>query len=275
MGELAGQVALVTGAAAPNGIGRACALALAAEGAAVAVTDIGGTMQVDGAAVARSVLLDQTVMDIEHSGGRAMALTLDVTQAADIQICVTRMEQAFGRIDILVNNAGSLAGSADFMQTTPEQWTTSFQVNLLGPMMTIQAVLPQMQAHGSGAIINIGSTGSLGAEPGFGAYTAMKHGLIGLTKTIAAELGVDGIRCNAVCPGYINTDMHMAANTRLAAQAGLAIVDIKRERYGGVAMRKAGDPADVADAVVYLAGPRARYVTGIALPVSGGTSPGI
>ena len=142
-------------------------------------------------------------------------------------------------------------------------------------MMLTQAVLPMMQAQGAGAIVNIGSTGSLGAEPGFGAYTAMKHGLIGLTKTIAAEFGVDGIRCNAVCPGYVNTDMHMAANTRLAQEAGVALQAIKARRYSSVALRRAGDPAEVADAVAYLAGPQSRYVTGVALPVSGGTPPGI
>ena len=275
MAALAGQVALVTGASAPGGIGRACALRLAQDGAAVVVTDIGGTAEFQGTRIDRMDLLAGLAAQIEKNGGRAMAMALDVTQAGQIRAGLTRVQDVFGRLDILVNNAGSLAGSADFLDTTPDQWTASFQVNLLGPMMLTQAVLPLMQAQGAGAIVNIGSTGSLGAEPGFGAYTAMKHGLIGLTKTIAAEFGVDGIRCNAVCPGYVNTDMHMAANTRLAEEAGVALQTIKARRYSGVALRRAGDPAEVADAVAYLAGPQSRYVTGVALPVSGGTPPGI
>lgn len=132
-----------------------------------------------------------------------------------------------------------------------------------------------MRKIGGGRIINIGSTGSLGAEPGFGAYTAMKHGLVGLTKTLAAEFGVDGILCNTVCPGYIATDMHTAANVRLAAESGASLDEIKTQRYANVALRDAGLPNDVANAVAYLAGPQANYVTGINLPVTGGVPVGI
>lgn len=103
----------------------------------------------------------------------------------------------------------------------------------------------------------------------------MKHGLVGLSKTLAAEFGVEGILCNTVCPGYIATDMHTAANTRLAAENRLSIEEIKAQRYANVALRSAGRPSDVADAVAYLAGPHANYVTGISLPVAGGVPPGI
>ena len=142
-------------------------------------------------------------------------------------------------------------------------------------MMLCKAFIPLMRKNGGGRIINIGSTGSLGAEAGFGAYTAMKHGLIGMTKTIAAEFGVDGILCNAVCPGYINTDMHTAANKRLANENGEPVERTKSRRYHNVALRRAGEPADVAEAVAYLAGPSGNYVTGIALPVAGGVPFGI
>ncbi|MEM7564643.1 MAG: SDR family oxidoreductase, partial [Pseudomonadota bacterium] len=136
-------------------------------------------------------------------------------------------------------------------------------------------VIPCMQNKREGSIINIGSTGSLGAEAGFGAYTTMKHGLVGLTKTIAAEFGEDGIRCNLVCPGFIMTDMHAAANQRLAAANQISVDEMKSRRYENVALRKAGEPEDVAEAVAYLAGPNATYVTGIALPVAGGVPFGI
>lgn len=264
MTPLAGKVALITGASAPRGIGRAIALRLARDGAAVVVTDLGG-----------ADLLDGLVAQIEAASGRALALPLDVTSADDIAGGVAKTMAAFGRLDILVNNAGSLAGSDAFLSTTAAQWQTSFAVNLLGPMMLSQACIPVMREAGGGRIINIGSTGSLGAEAGFGAYTAMKHGLVGMTKTLAAEFGPDNILCNTVCPGFIATDMHMAANTRIAGETGRSIEETRSERYAAVALRDAGLPEDVAGAVAFLAGPDGRYVTGVNLPVAGGVPFGI
>ncbi|MEQ8394829.1 SDR family oxidoreductase [Thalassobaculum sp.] len=275
MAALSGQVALITGASAPRGIGRAIAQRLAADGAAVVVTDIAGNFTLDDATHDRETLLTEMAAEIEASGGTALALTLDVTSGEDIARSVGETMSRFGRIDILVNNAGSLAGSASFMDTTPVQWNTSFQVNLLGPVILCQAVIPAMRSQGGGRIINIGSTGSLGAEPGFGAYTAMKHALAALSKTIASEEGQHGILCNTVCPGFIMTDMHMAANRRLATEAGLSIEALQAQRYATVATRNAGQPEDVAAAVAYLAGPGGRYVTGTNLPVSGGVPYGI
>ncbi len=272
---LSGKTAIVTGASAPQGIGRAIALRLAMEGANIVVTDIDGSLEVGGALRSKIDLLDELVGEINRGQSRAMALKLDVTRQDEVQACIDQTTSAFERIDILINNAGSLAGSDNFLSTTPDQWDASFRVNLLGPMMMAQAVIPVMQDLGGGRIINIGSTGSLGAEPGFGAYTAMKHGLVGLSKTLAAEFGVDGILCNTVCPGYIATDMHTAANGRLAAESGVSLSDIKRRRYAGVALRDAGLPSDVAHAVAFLAGPQADYITGINLPVTGGVPAGL
>lgn len=272
MQPLQDKIALVTGASAPNGIGQAIARRLAQDGARVIVTDIGGTAEVDGASAPRLSLLETLAAQLDPAG---FALELDVTDVAQVDAAIARVQDTHGPVDILVNNAGSLVGADNFMSTTPAQWTTSFNVNLLGPMMLSRAVIPGMRAAGGGRIINIGSTGSLGAEPGFGAYTAMKHGLVGLTKTIAAEFGPDNILCNIVCPGFIATDMHMAANTRIAGERGLSVEEVKTQRYASVALRDAGRPADVADAVAYLAGPQARYVTGITLPVSGGVPYGI
>lgn len=275
MRPLEGKVAFVTGASAPHGIGRAIALRLAQDGAAVVVSDIDGQMEVGGKTVSRLELLQNTVAEIVSSDGIAISLILDVTDAESIEAGIKQSLAEFGRLDILVNNAGSLAGSNSFLSTTPEQWSASFGVNLLGPMMLSQAVIPHMRQIGGGRIINIGSTGSLGAEPGFGAYTTMKHGLVGFSKTLAAEFGPDGILCNTVCPGYIATDMHTAANNRLAKERDISVVEIKKERYANVALRDAGLPVDVANAVAYLAGPQANYVTGMNLPVTGGVPFGI
>lgn len=275
MPPLSKKTALITGAAAPQGIGRAIALKLAALGADVVVTDIAGALDLEGARYDRLTLLEALAADLRAAGGRAMTLPLDVTDPADVQSAVTRTLSDFGRLDILVNNAGSLAGSDAFLSTTPAQWEASFRVNLLGPMMLSQAAIPAMQALGGGRIIMIGSTGSLGAEAGFGAYTAMKHGLVGLAKTLAAEFGKDGILCNTVCPGYIATDMHQAANARLAQETGLPIGQIKAQRYAAVPLGDAGTPEDVANGVAFLASDQARYVTGINLPVTGGVAFGI
>ncbi|MGB1310893.1 MAG: SDR family NAD(P)-dependent oxidoreductase, partial [Leucothrix sp.] len=231
--------------------------------------------RIEGTELERTTLLESLAEEIQQVGGKALALALDVTDKDNIDaVCQATTEQ-FGSIDILVNNAGSLSGSDNFLSTTPEQWESSFQVNILGPMMLSQAIIPQMRENGGGRIINIGSTGSLGAEAGFGAYTAMKHGLVGFSKTIAAEFGPDNILCNTVCPGYIMTDMHAAANQRLATENECSVDEIKQKRYANVALRNAGLPEDVAEAVAYLAGPAANYVTGINLPVTGGVPFGI
>lgn len=258
---LKGKLALVTGCVAPNGIGRACAMALAGEGAFVIVSDRPG----DDRLQAVEALADKI-------GGAAVLL--DVTNPQDIKDAVA-VARPHGQVDILINNAGTVQGAGPFLSGTAEDWDASFRVNLLGPMLLAQAVIPGMIKAGEGRIINIGSIGGLGGRPAFGAYSAMKHGLTGLTKTIAAEFGPQGIRCNAVCPGYIATDMHEASNIRLAEAQGLELDEMKRRRYEAVALRAAGRPEDIAQAVLYLAGPHGAYVSGINLPVAGGIELGL
>ncbi|MEM7076883.1 MAG: SDR family NAD(P)-dependent oxidoreductase [Pseudomonadota bacterium] len=275
MNELTGKVALVTGAAAPNGIGRAIAMQLARDGATVVVSDQDGLLQTETGGKDRADLLAGLVRDIEAAGRTAMSLALDVTDAHSIARAIDAIQAAYARLDILVNNAGSITGVGPFLSTTPDQWRASFAVNLLGPVMLAQAAIPMMRAQGGGRIINIGSTGSLGAHAGFGAYTVMKHGMVGLTNVMAAEFGPDGILCNTVCPGYTATDMHEAANRRIAEETGTSIEETRTRRYADVALRRAGQPDEVAQAVAYLAGPRADYVTGIVLPVAGGVPRGL
>ena len=273
--SLDGKVALITGCAGPRGIGRACALALAEAGAAVVVTDLAGELETENGLRDRTVLLHELAEELRAKGVRAMSATLDVTDAEQIAWVVDDVAKSLGPVDILVNNAGTVVGAGPFLSGTPEEWRASFAVNLLGPMMLAQAVIPAMQAKGDGRIINMGSIGGLGGRPSFGAYSAMKHGVTGLTKTIAAEFGPDGIRCNAVCPGYIATDMHEASNIRLAAARDLPLDDMKRQRYEAVALRDAGTPEDIAQAVLFLAGPQGAYVSGINLPVAGGIQLGL
>lgn len=273
--ELKGKVALITGASAPNGIGRAAARRLAAVGARVVITDQAGSLSLPEGRVERMDLLDGLAQAIHAEGGMAEVMELDVTDQEQIGEITGLIRDRFGGVDILVNNAGSTIGTGPFLQSIPAQWETSFQVNLLGPTLLCQAVIPHMQARGGGAIVNIGSIGSLGAEAGFGAYTAMKHGLVGLTKTLAAEFGPDGIRCNLVCPGYIATDMHEGANRRIARERGMSVEDVRIERYAAVAQRRAGSPEEVAEVIAFLAGPASSYINGASLPVSGGTPAGL
>jgi len=262
--SLAGMVAIVTGTGRPDGIGYATALRLAELGANVVVTD-----------VTVSPGLAQLVAEIEALGRRALAVAVDVTKADQITTCVAQCAERFGGPDILVNNAGTTVGALPFGDIEPEHWDLSFAVNLKGPALFCCAVLPIMVKAGGGAIVNNASTGGLGAEAGFGAYTATKHGVIGLTKTIAAEYGEHGIRCNAVCPGYVATDMHEGANQRLAGERNISVEAMKRERYAGVALRRAGTCAEIADAIAYLASPASSYMTGAAIPISGGTPVGL
>ncbi len=283
--DLSGKVALITGASAPAGIGRAAALALSAAGARVVVTDIPGPSSGEGSVPEgtqapqqtqdRMTLLNALVDDIKTAGKEALALACDVTQAGEITAALAETRRHFGGLDILVNNAGTTLGTGPFLEATAQQWEMSYRVNLAGPMLLCQGAIPEMRARGGGAIINVGSTGSLGAEAGFGAYTAMKHGLVGLSKTIAAEFGVDGIRCNVVCPGYVMTDMHMGANARIAREQGRPVPEVMAERYAGVALRRAGSPEEVAAVIAFLASPAATYITGAAIPISGGTPVGL
>ncbi|MEP2718931.1 SDR family oxidoreductase [Pseudophaeobacter sp.] len=184
--------------------------------------DIDGTLESSGARWSRSELLDELISEIQAGNGHALAVKLDVSSQEDVGAFVKKTVLEFGRLDALVNNAGSLADSANFLSTTPDQWVMRLRVNMLGPMMPSKAVIPEMRKVGGGRIVNIGSTGSLGAEPGFGAYTAMKHGLVGLSKTLAAGFGADGILCNTVCPGYFATDTDRVDTGRLLAMAKLS-----------------------------------------------------
>lgn len=264
MGYLKGKIAVVTGAA--GGIGTAIALALAEEGARVAACDLASRRE-DGLAHLADVISDK--------GGKAIAMAADVSRKADIEAAVGVTREAWGGIDILVNNAGSTAGAVPFLGITDADWQSSFAVNLKGPADFAQAVIPEMRRRGGGAIVNIASTAGLGASASFGAYTATKHGLVGLSKTIAAEFGCDGIRCNAICPGFVRTEMHLDATRRLAAQEGIGEAEMAARRYADVPLGRAGEPDEIARLVVFLAGPGGAYITGTAIPVAGGHPVGL
>lgn len=267
MTTLSGKTAIVTGTGAVRGIGRATALRMAKEGAAVAVTDVRSPEN--------STALDALVQEITSLGGRAISVFVDVTQRNEIEKCVEYVSDRLSGIDILVNNAGTTIGAKPFLDITSDEWMTSFHVNLKGVADFCQAVIPGMIDQKGGVIVNNASTAGLGAEAGFGAYNATKHGLIGLTKTIAAEFGGYNIRCNAICPGLIRTDMHLAANERLAREQGVPVEEMAAERYNTIALKRAAESKEVADVVTFLASDNSSFVTGTAVPVAGGQSVGL
>ncbi len=242
MGELDGQVALVTGAA--RGIGRAVAVALARAGAAVACVDCADATETVQLAVA--------------AGGRAEAVALDVTDARAAAEAVAGVAQRLGRLDILVNNAG-ITRDQLLVRMSEEAWRTVLRVNLDGAFNLTQPAAKLMMRQRSGRIISVASVVGLMGNPGQCNYAASKAALVGFTKSLARELGSRNVTVNAIAPGYVETAMTDA----LGAEQRQALLD-------RVAIPRLGQPEDIAEAVLFLAGPRAGYITGTVLNVSGG-----
>ncbi len=266
--DLSGRVALVTGGS--RGLGRADALTLARAGADVAIADIqlesdsGEDAEQYGALAqaARAqgmVYTEATVDEIRALGRRALALKCDVTDRSQVDATVGRVVEELGSVDILVNNAGTLDHVAQFHQQSPQLWERDLRVNLTGGFNCAQAVWPHMKERGWGRIVNMASVaGTLG---GFGqaSYSTTKAGILGLTRTLALEGGRHGITCNAIVPGVIGTEAFNMGNPEMNERM------IRR-----TAMRRAGDPQDIANAIAFLCSDLAAYVTGVGLTVSGG-----
>lgn len=248
MGELTGKVALVTGASA--GIGRAAALALAAEDAAVVIADVAADR---GEAVAA---------EIRHKGGRALFVPVDVSDDAQVAAAVATAREVFGGLDVAFNNAGIEGAPAITHECTVENWNRTLAVNLTGVWSCMRHEIPAMLERGGGSIVNNSSVAGLVGFATIPAYTASKHGIVGLTKTAALEYAEQGIRVNAVCPGVIDTEMiERFTGNQPDAQAAL----LATEPVG-----RLGHPEEIAEAVVWLCSERSSFVTGQALAVDGG-----
>jgi NAD(P)-dependent dehydrogenase (short-subunit alcohol dehydrogenase family) len=243
-----GKAGLVTGAA--SGIGRACAIRLAAEGASVVVADLES---------ARSGG-EQTVRTITEAGGTAQFFACDVSSAADNDALVSQVVAEYGQLDVAVNNAG-IGVHQLLHETSDEDFDRIVAVNLRGTFLGLKAQIRQMLGQpDGGAIVNMSSNAGLMAVIGLSAYTATKHGIIGLTKNAAVEYANDKIRVNAICPGAIMTPLMSNLPPERAA-----------EILAPQAMTRPGEPAEVAAAVVWLCSDDASFVTGVALPVDAGS----
>jgi 2-hydroxycyclohexanecarboxyl-CoA dehydrogenase len=245
--RLSGKVAIVTGAA--QGIGRAIAMRLAEEGAKVAIADIN-----EGAAA-------QTVQEIRASGGQALAVRLDVTRIEEASVAVDRVERELGPIDVLVNNAG-WDKVEPFVDNTPDTWDRVIAINFRGPLNCCKAVLPGMQARGSGKIVTISSDAARVGSTGEAVYSGCKAGLIGFSKTLAREVARYNINVNVVCPGPTETALLRSA----MADRPKVLEAMARS----IPMRRLGQPRDLAGAVAFFASSDSDYATGQVLSISGG-----
>lgn len=246
-GELEGRGVLVTGGG--SGIGRASALAMASRGARVCVADVAA----EGAA--------SVAKEIREAGGEAFDFAMDVRDPAQNAAMVAAASERWGRLQAAHLNAG-IAASSPLLDCTLEDWQRVLDVNLSGVFLGLQAVARNMAASGGGSIVVTASVAGLSGGPGMIPYYASKHGVVGLVRSAASELAGSGIRVNAVCPGVIDTPMLGAAH---------GVPEITDGLLGQAhLLGRSGRPQEVAEVVVFLAGDRSSFVTGVAWPVDGG-----
>ena len=258
---LKGKVAIV--AASSKGMGKACALGLAAEGASVAMC-----------ARTEAELIVAANEVREKTTAEALAVPADVTKLADIQRVVTKTVEAFGGVDILVTNAGGPPPGV-FEQMTDAHWQGAFELNLLSTIRFIREVLPHMTKKRWGRIINIQSSSVKQPIDGLILSNAIRPGVVGLAKTLAVELAKDNILINTVCPGRILTDRLRSFMTHRAREAGESFDAYLPTAVADIPLGRIGTPDEFANMVVFLASERASYVTGVTLQVDGGLVRGL
>jgi len=244
--SIQGKVAIVTGAA--SGMGRATAHLFADEGARVAAVDL----EPDGIA--------RVAREITDAGGEALGIAADLADAARMEALVAEVVARFGGIDILVNNAGVSLPQPIDGPDWEACWAKTFAVNLTAQARMVRACLPHLRARGAGRIVNIASTEGLGATAMMTPYTASKHGVIGLTRSLAVELGREGITVNCICPGPIKTGMTAV------------IPDEQKTKFARrrVPLRRYGEPEEVAQMTLSLVLPAASFLNGAVVVVDGG-----
>jgi 3-oxoacyl-[acyl-carrier protein] reductase len=242
---LEGKTALITGAS--RGIGKAIALKFAAGGAAIAITNIADDDE-----------FKNTIKEIESAGTRVKGYVSNAALFEDSQRLISDVIKDFGRIDVLVNNAG-ITRDTLLMRMTEEQWDTVIAVNLKSVFNVTKAAIPVMLKQKSGSIINMSSVVGVSGNAGQSNYSASKAGIIGFTKSVAKEVGSRNIRCNAIAPGFILTEM----TDKLPE-------DVKSEWINKIPLKRGGTPDDVADTALYLASELSSYVSGQTIHVCGG-----
>jgi meso-butanediol dehydrogenase/(S,S)-butanediol dehydrogenase/diacetyl reductase len=245
---------VVTGAG--TGIGRATALLFAENGYDVALVG------------RRPEPLDQVAEEISTHGGRAVTVPADVGTPDGAERAIEGTVSEFGRLDALVCNHG-VGVSAPVRDETPEGWDSTMRINLTGPFLLARAAIPHLIGS-RGAIVNVSSTNGFQAGPGWASYDVSKAGVIMLTRSLANELGPQGVRANCVCPGWVRTPMGDATMVDVAELWGGSVEDAYWLCSRYTPLRRPGEPEELAEAIVFLAGPKASYITGAELVVDGG-----
>lgn len=275
--DLQGKVALVTGSGRPGGLGFAIAARLASEGCAVVLHDVAsaGSGATSGD-VGSASDLDQALEAIRSDGGTAHGVTADLTREADVEAMIEAVVAQFGRIDIVVNNAGVGFKFGHLLDMATEDWDLVQGVNLRGCFLTAKhagrrmLAQPEHPGWGRGRIISIGSRASKSGSEWAGAYAASKHGLVGLTRSLALELARHAITVNMVCPNHVTTRLGSWQNDFMANARGQNVDDYLAEMRSRIPLGRVGLPSDTANACAFLASGQASYITGEAMNVSGG-----
>jgi NAD(P)-dependent dehydrogenase (short-subunit alcohol dehydrogenase family) len=257
--ELNGRIALVTGGG--RGIGRAIAVSLAKEGADVAVSG------------RNADVLDETVGAIRAVGRRATAIVCDVSERTQVDAMITRARKDLGDPLILVNNAG-IAGSAKLSETTDDMWEAMLRVNATGAFYCMRAVVPLMVEAKWGRVVNVASIAARAGAAYIAAYAASKHALLGLTRAVAAEVANRGVTVNAVCPGYVDTEMTDRSAAFISVRTGRDESDARKILEGFSPQKRLMTAEEVAGLATYLCSEAARGINGQGIVVDGGALQG-
>ncbi|MEN9526941.1 MAG: hypothetical protein RLY56_892 [Pseudomonadota bacterium] len=271
--DLRGKVAIVTGSGRPKGLGEAMVKRLAAEGCKVVVSDIGAARgaEMPESAIGSSKEMQQIVEEIRAAGGDAIGVVCDVLEEVQVAELVAKTVAHYGRLDIMVNNAGIGYLMKPIIEMTQADWDAVLGVNLRGAFFGIKHAAKQLIAQGQGGrIINIGSQASKSGFPFASAYVSSKHGMVGLTRSAAIELGSHGITVNTICPNHVTTGLGAWQNQFFSAATGRSEEKYLADMRARIPLGRPGLQDDIAKACAFLASGEAAYITGEAMNVSGG-----
>lgn len=259
-----------------RGIGRAIALRLATEGAAITVVGRSGGPAARGELEQRAGWggLASVVAEIEKGGGKAMACYADAADVAQSQQVIDATLERFGRLDIVVNNAAInpqwLAGGVPVEALDPAVWDEVMAVNVRSAFLFARSAIPHLKAQRRGHIINISSRAGKIGLPGVAAYSASKFALIGLTQSLALELGPFGVRVNAVCPGWVDTDLNVSWGAAEASEWQVSVQEARERLVRAAPLGRVAKPEEIASVVAFLVSDQSSYMTGQAINVTGG-----
>lgn len=276
MGKLTGKVAVITGSGRRTGLGEAIAQRLARDGAAVVISDIGRPADsvTPSGMIGASEEMEQIARDIREAGGKASTFACDVRDPAQMRALADHAVRTHGSLDIWINNAGIGYIMKPMLDVTPEEWNAVIAVNLSGAFFGIQVAAETMIAAGKGGrIVNIASQAAKSGFPFAQAYCSSKHGLVGLVRSAAIELGPHSITINNVCPNHVTTGLGKWQNEYFSRKLGKSLDEYMADMAARIPLGRPGLAQDTANAVAFLCSDEAQYITAESMNVSGGEEP--